>query len=546
MPTRGASNACGCALPKLRMAEPAARRIWRRDHWLRLALMPCLGALAALGQAPFSLTGLSFAGFAAAFLVFSGISRRGRAFAAGLAFGCGYFGLALHWIVEPFLVDMARHGWMAPFALALMALGMSLFWGGAFALARPGGRAALVVTLTGAELLRAYLFGGFPWAMPAHALVDSLAGQGAAWLGPHGLNLLLLASAAALSAAPRQLALAGLGAGFLALSLWPLPAPAPPANGQTQTAAGQLAAGQTIVRLVQPNVPQHEKWDPEFMPVHFDRALTLTRTGGAGGSAKAAGAGSDTGSDTGPQAVRPDLIIWPETSVPAPLGQSSRSRAAIARAANGAPVLVGMLRYDGLRIYNSAVLLDARGSATQVYDKHHLVPFGEYVPMGDFLARFGIAGLAAGQGRGFSAGPGPELLDFGALGRALPLICYEAVFPQDLRGLAQRPDFLVQITNDAWFGQFSGPYQHLDQARMRAIEQGLPLLRAANTGVSAVIDAQGRLVASVALNTEGVIDAALPPKAAPTVYAATGDAPLAVVIALVCLAGLRRRGHEGH
>ena len=156
------------------------------------------------------------------------------------------------------------------------------------------------------------------------------------------------------------------------------------------------------------------------------------------------------------------------------------------------------------------MVLDGGGTVPRIYDKHHLVPFGEYIPFGSVLGNFGLRGLAAEDGDGFSAGPGPALLDLGKAGRALALICYEAIFPQDVNRAPTRPDFLLQTTNDAWFGTFSGPYQHLAQARMRAIEQGLPMVRAANTGVSAIIDARGKVTRHLALDTAGFIDAPLP------------------------------------
>ena len=172
---------------------------------------------------------------------------------------------------------------------------------------------------------------------------------------------------------------------------------------------------------------------------------------------------------------------------------------------------------------------------TALYDKHHLVPFGEYMPFGDFFGRFGIDGLAANEGFGYSAGPGPVVLDMGRLGTALPLICYEGVFPQDVGGYETRPDFLLLITNDAWFGQIAGPYQHLAQARLRSAEQGLPMVRVANTGVSAMIDAAGQITAQIPLNEAGWRDAPLPPPLAPTVYARTGDAPMIAFGALLLL-----------
>jgi apolipoprotein N-acyltransferase len=225
-------------------------------------------------------------------------------------------------------------------------------------------------------------------------------------------------------------------------------------------------------------------------------------------------------------------VLWSETAIPWSLEWAGTALEEIARAGGDAPVALGVQRSDGLRYFNAMITLDQSGAVTQTYDKHHLVPFGEYMPLGDLLARFGIYGLAANQGHGYSAGPGARLLDFGPLGHALPLICYEAVFAHDVNAAPERPDFLIQITNDAWFGRGAGPRQHLAQARMRAIEQGLPLARVANTGISAMIDAHGRITASLPLNTAGYIDAALPAPGAVTPYARSGDLPLALLVTI--------------
>ena len=180
--------------------------------------------------------------------------------------------------------------------------------------------------------------------------------------------------------------------------------------------------------------------------------------------------------------------------MPVLLDRAAPTLAAISRAARGVPVVLGIQRTEGPRIYNSLAVVEAGGAVTAFYDKHHLVPFGEYMPFGDLLARFGIYGLAANEGKGYSAGPGARLVEIAGLGRALPLICYEGVFRARSAGRARvAPDFLLLITNDAWFGKISGPYQHLAQARLRSAEMGLPMIRVANTGVSAMIDATGRV-----------------------------------------------------
>ncbi|MBU2942971.1 apolipoprotein N-acyltransferase [Shimia thalassica] len=476
------------------MAEQAPVRWWAaRSRWQQLALTMLFGAIAALGHAPFNLPILTLVGLALGFAVFAASQTPAQALWRGLALGTGYFAVSLNWIVEPFLVDIARHGWMAPFALVFLASGLSLFWGAAFwgAYRLRAGVLGLAVLLAGAEMLRAYVFTGFPWAMPAYVLVNSITGQLAAVVGSHGLNLLLFCGVAACAIAGRHKIFVALGIVAITAVLWPV-------------SQSDLASEGPVVRLVQPNAPQHQKWDPALMPVFFQRGLAATKAG----------------------PVRPDLIVWPETAVPVALNYADSTLAAMSDAASGVPVVFGVNRFDGERIYNSAGVLAPDGSVSQIYDKHHLVPFGEYIPLGDMLARIGIHGMAARNGKGFSAGPGPELLDLGALGRALPLICYEVVFPQDVLSVSERPDFLLQLTNDAWFGNFSGPYQHLQQARMRAIETGLPLIRAANTGVSAVVDPKGRLTAQLALNTAGHLDAVLPSAQPQTLYARSGDLPL--------------------
>jgi apolipoprotein N-acyltransferase len=203
-------------------------------------------------------------------------------------------------------------------------------------------------------------------------------------------------------------------------------------------------------------------------------------------------------------------------------------------------VLVGAQRFAGLGARNTAVLLTPSGDIAQVHDKHHLVPFGEYMPGGAMAATLGLRGLAEVLGGGYSPGPGPALIDLGGgLGRAFPMICYEAIFPGYIRQVP-RPDWMVHVTNDAWFGSFSGPYQHLAIARLRAAEQGLPVLRAANTGVSAVIDGYGRVLAALPLNTAGYLDAALPPALRPTLYARTGDLPLLLLVLFATGAGVWR------
>ncbi len=264
-----------------------------------------------------------------------------------------------------------------------------------------------------------------------------------------------------------------------------------------------------------------------MIPVFYDRQLAFTSA------------------PPDPALGPPALILWPETAIPWTLERSGMILREISAAAGGTPVVLGTQRSEANRYFNALVTLGPQGQIGQIYDKHHLVPFGEYVPFGDLAARFGIYGLAPQDGAGFSSGPGPALLDLGPLGRALPLICYEAVFAHDVNAAPGRPDFIIHATNDAWFGTYAGPQQHLAQARMRAIEQGLPVARAANTGISAMIDPYGRLIRSLGLGQAGHVDARLPRPLGPTLYSRTGDLPLALLMLAVLTVGLLRRRARG-
>ena len=496
-----------------------------RPSWRDRAALALLGALIAAGQAPLGAWWLALPVLA---LLIRWLAREpdpGRAAVMALFAGAGYFAAALFWIVEPFLVDVARHGWMAPFALILISFGMALFWAGAAALAAwvgktPARRAlALAVTLAGADALRSYVLTGFPWALLGHVWIGTPVAQAAAVIGPLGLGLMTTLAAALAALAPRLGTAAALAllAAVWAAGAWRLaqPDPAPAMTGDRPFQ----------IRLVQPNAAQDLKWQPGMQEMFFERMLAQTAAAPAPGTPS------------------PDLILWPETAVPWLLNDPGVVLELISQAAGGTPVVLGIQRSEGLRYYNSLAVIGPGGTVGEVYDKHHLVPFGEYMPAGDLLGSLGISAFAARQGNGYTPGPGPALLDLGPVGRALPLICYEAVFPQDLTAAPGRADWILQATNDAWFGALSGPYQHLAQARLRAIEQGLPLVRVANTGVSAVIDAKGRVLASLPLNTDGFLDAPLPAAFPPTPYARGGDWPVLVLLSLLLLGlvTIRRR-----
>lgn len=478
--------------------------------WVQTGAAFGLGAVVASGQAPLDFWRLALFGLFAALLLISGAPSAGVAGWLGLFLGAGYFILALSWIVEPFLIEPEIYAWMIPFVLILMPFGLGLFWAAAsWGAHRLGqGRTTrvlwLALLLTLAEIARGYVFTGFPWAMIGHIWIDTPVVQSAAIFGAGGLTALTLFLAALPAAFGWRTAALSI---LIILAMYTsgdeLRSPAYPANP-------------AIVRLVQPNAEQHLKWDPDRARTYFDRLAELSAR---------------------PADPKPDLIVWPETSVPYLLNEDSGVVRAIAAAGQGAQMAVGIQRVIGNRGYNSMAIITPDGRTAQVYDKHHLVPFGEYMPFGDLAyGLFGITAFAAQQGAGYSAGSGAAVLNLGPrLGHVLPLICYEAVFPQDLRAAPARADWILHITNDAWFGTLTGPWQHLAQARLRAVETGLPVLRAANTGVSAVIDARGRVVAALSLGVADYIDAPLPPALPATTYARNGDLP--IVMLLLGLAG---------
>jgi len=494
-----------------------AGRGWRG----RTGLACLAGAAMTLGHPP---VGVPWALFLAVpllvWLVDAAPSARAAAL-TGWAAGFGYFVTGLHWIGHAFVVDAERFAWLLPFAVTLLPAGLALFWALAFWGARrvwaPGRwwRALiLALALTTIELARSYVLTGFPWALPGYVWVDTPVAQAAAWAGPHGLTFLTLALAGLVLTAPGGRA--GWGGAVLATlavaGLWAA------GDGRLRDLSEPDGADRPLIRIVQPNAPQHLKWDPEHAPRFFARLLE--------------------GAAAAPANGPPDLVVFPETALTFLPQDRPDLLVQIARAAGGVPVVTGALLYEqgaGLRQWrNSMIALGPRGEITARYDKHHLVPFGEYLPLRGLLESLGLRALAGMGGAGFAPGPGPTVVALPGLPSFVPSICYEMIFPHEitLPG-APRPDFILHLTNDAWFGAFAGPQQHLAQARMRAIEQGLPVIRAANTGISAVIDGSGAVIDRIALGTHGTLDEALPRPYQPTLYAQTGDLSAILLISLL-------------
>ena len=485
---------------------------WRAVGW------PVLwGVGIALGQAPLGWWPVALIALVLLFvLVHKAADWRAAAWLAWAA-GLGYFGISLSWIISPFLVEPEIYGWMAPFALILMAAGMALFWAAAGAvsgLTRHRGL-GFAVGLAGFEALRGVLFTGFPWAMVAHMWVDTAFAQLASVVGVNGLNLLTLLVAASFTVFRRWVGpvtwVGFMGAWFL--------------SGVLQNAPAGPSRDVSL-RLVQPNLAQDLKWDADHASENFTRLLDLTRQG-----------------------TPADLTIWPETAVPYLIDNQPEVGQMIAAASGGRAVIVGYQRIDGPLGWNSMGLIGPTGEITQFYDKAHLVPFGEYIPFGDIAYDwFGLQAFASQLGAAYSGGPGPAVMDLGPeFGVILPLICYEAIFPAFVNAAPERADWILQITNDAWFGTLTGPWQHVAQVRFRAIEQGLPVVRVANTGVTAVYDAHGQVVDGMGLTfrngvgpvgelilpfgTAAVLDVPFIPGALPpTPYSRWGEVPFLLLL----------------
>jgi apolipoprotein N-acyltransferase len=496
----------------------------RNGDWLRRGLALAAGAAAALAHPPFGfLPGLLGFGVLMHLIDRSAGDRPLRsAFLTGWLAGLAYFGIGVWWVAEAFLVDVARHGWMAPFAVVLLGGGLALFWGAGAALyrrSRSRGLSRVLVfaaCLTATEWLRGHVLTGFPWNLPGETFAaGSALSQGAALMGAYGLTWLVLAIAASLTLAREgRRGVAAAGAALLVLAgLW--------GYGALRLDGAAIVSGDALtVRIVQANIPQAAKYDAAMFEKIVTRYTTLTRA-------------------PGPVA---DLVIWPEGAIPAAfedyLAPGAWTRDAISRSLEpGQTLLVGGFREEAGHYYNS--LIGLRGpelGVVALYDKHRLVPFGEYLPLEPLW--FGAKQLV-GVGDGFSPGPPPAPVALGGgLPAIQPLICYESLFPGfTRRGAARsgvRPGLIVNVSNDAWFGRTSGPLQHLSLASYRAIEEGLPLLRATPTGVSAVVDAYGRTVSlqTLGLGEQGVIDARLPQALTSTLYTEWGDAVLIAFLLL--------------
>lgn len=505
----------------------------------RTALAILLGALSALALPPWHYVPLVIPAFSGLLWLLDAAAQSPRPLRAAAMtawlFGAGHFLVGVHWIAEPFLVDAARHGWLVPFALAGMAGGLALFPAATglitVALARRFALAGIARALTFAavwvvfEWVRSWLFTGFPWNLIGYVWAATPeVMQAAAFAGIFGVSLMTVVA----GTAPAVLAGSGARA-WIAVLIFTIVLPAAVWSGGARRLGGAPAYGPddtaamvpgVRLRIVQANIPQRRKWQPDLRAGHLQRHIALSQQ-----------------PPSRPSALPPTHVIWPETAVPFFLASDAAARgvAAIAAPRDGA-LITGAVRRGGepgnARFWNAAHVITGDGRIVANYDKAHLVPFGEYVPLRGILP---LDKLVPGQGD-FSAGAGRQTIAIPGLPPFSPLICYEAIFPGAVARQDARPSWLLNLTNDAWFGTFAGPQQHFAIAATRAVEEGLPLVRAANTGISAVIDPYGRPVAMLGLGVEGVIDSGLP-LALPTLtpYARWGNALPAGLLGLVAL-----------
>lgn len=467
-------------------------RGWRAD-------MAALGsgALSALALPPLYVLPALLIGIPALLCLVQGAPRPAVAARRGWWFGFGLHVVGLYWITEAILIEASRFWWLVPFAVPGLAAVLAVFIAIPAAIAwraRSGWRAAFA--LAGAwvlaDLAKQFVATGFPWnplgsvwefpGRPGDIMI-----QAASLVGVHSLTLatIVLASLPLLGWAWRA-------GGLATLALWA-------GFGLVRIDQAMPPAPDLTVLLIQGNVAQGQKWDRALLVSIFRRYLDLTRQA------------------VGQADGRPAVVVWPETASPAQLQTDPEARELIAEAAGGAPALIGAVRFDeGDHPRNSMFVIGPNGLIEGIYDKWHLVPFGEYQP--DWLP----LGIQVVPGGGFARGPGPRTLVVPGLPPFGGLICYEAIFPSQVVDSAHRPDWMVNITNDAWFGNSSGPRQHLAAARMRAVEEGLPLMRAANTGITAGFDAKGHEIGRLDPQTAGILPLRLPPAMPVPLYARLG------------------------
>jgi apolipoprotein N-acyltransferase len=497
--------------------------------WPRYALAVVLGALLAAAMPPVDLSPVVFISLPGLIWLDGGSERGWSSFGLGYAFGMGFFVAGLYWMTAALFVDIAQYWWALPFALlgvpALLSffiavpMGLLALATQRFGLAGAARVCLFAVLWCAGEWARGHVLTGLPWNLVGYAWSGGFPGalsllQVTAWTGIYGLSFITTLAAALLAllgaARPWPRPVWSQSGPVIAAALLLL---VPAGYGALRLSNAPTHLGDTVLRLVQPSIPQSLKWDQSAAEENFHRLLELSGTGG----------------DHPPAAV-----IWPEGAATFYLERDAAHRQeAAAIAPRGGYLITGAIRADTAtgertRYYNSIEAIDGNGSIRATYDKSHLVPFGEYIPLRGLLP---IGGFIAGS-TDLSAGPGPRTISLPGLPPFAAAICYEAIFPHAVVDESHRPDWILNVTNDAWYGRTSGPYQHFAIARTRAVEEGLPLVRVGNNGISGVIDPEGRVAAHTTLDAIGYADVTLPDPRPETLYARTGDWIFAVFLLL--------------
>jgi apolipoprotein N-acyltransferase len=515
--------------------------------WRRTLIAFLAGAATTLALAPTNVWPAPFVTFPILVWLIDGAAagRLGGVLAAASAgwwFGFGYFLAGLYWMGNALLVDARTFGWLLPFAVIGIPAGLALFPAFGLALARliwtrgASRILALAVALTVVEWLRGHVLTGFPWNALGYLLVSPLSlAQSAALVGLWGITfaaIVIFASPAVLADEATETKRPWLTPALALLLLAAMAAYGTWRLSRTPT----TYVDNVKLRIMQPNLPQDDKFNYSAKQQVMNRYIAL----------------SDRASGPQVSGVRDVThLIWPESAFPFFLTREADALAQIAALLpEGTVLITGAIRAPDVapgtairRAYNSIYVIEHDGSILSVYDKVHLVPFGEYLPFQDFLERLGFLQLTRIRG-GFIAGDRRRSMPIPRAPQAIPLICYEAIFPGEAVPAGERPGWMINLTNDGWFGASAGPYQHFHQARIRAIEEGLPLVRSANTGISGVIDPLGRIVGSLPLGTEGILDSRLPRPTSRTLYARAGDGPVALAVVVALLIVLRQRARR--
>ncbi|MBV8738117.1 MAG: apolipoprotein N-acyltransferase [Alphaproteobacteria bacterium] len=502
--------------PLCRLALDVAALTGRRRYGLAFLL----GAAAAAAMSPVDMVPLLAVAFPGLLWLDDGSTSAGATFRLGWVFGFGFFLAGLYWIAAALFVDLARFWWLVPFAAAGLPAGFAIYI--AFALLTTRlvvqrlqlSAAARVfvfaIAWSAAEWTRGHAFTGLPWNLVGYTWSGGFPGaiamlQSVAVVGIYGLSFITVLAFSLLSllGSPRTAPMHPLrrwAPGITAILL----VTAPALGGAVRLASTPIDLTGTRLRLVQPSITESLKWQPAAAQDNFRRLIDLSRA---------------------PTTERLNAILWPEAATPFLLGRDRPARDAIAAVVpKGGYVIAGALRTDPppapiANFWNSIEAVNAHGDIVAHYDKAHLVPFGEYVPFRKLLP---IDKITPGTTY-LSPGPGPQTIALPGLPPFAPLVCYEAIFPGSIIDEDDRPAWILNVTNDAWYGRSSGPYQHFAIARTRAVEEDLPLIRVANNGISGVIDPVGRVLAHTGLDAIGYVDSALPTAGSRTPYARVGN-----------------------